>query len=290
MVMYVNGVPVASNTNVNLSNSWSGQVGPVHYNTSGGTIPGSQMCNANFSSWWVWNNRVLTAQEAAQLYANPWAMFYTGAQKGFIKGSRLTLTNPAAVSNVVFYSHVAAGNVRLALYTDSSPKALLWQSPVISNTASNAWLTVPISTGAPGNLVLLPGTYWLAWQVDTTYDVPSYAAGAIGDGFYLSQPFGNFPASLVGEHNSAETWSEYFDYAPPPLAQFTTIAPQPNGSILLQLSGSTSIPYSLLSATNLTAANWVRLNVPVFTSNGMWFFNDTNTESFPQRFYRAVWP
>jgi hypothetical protein len=33
------------------------------------------MANANFSFWWAWNHRVLSAEEAAQLYANPWAMF-----------------------------------------------------------------------------------------------------------------------------------------------------------------------------------------------------------------------
>ena len=289
-VMYINGVPVASNSTVNLSNSWSGQVGPVHYNTTGGSNPGTQMCNANFSSWWVWNNRVLTGQEAAQFYANPWSMFYTGAQKGFIKGTRLVLTNLAAVSNVFFYSHFAAGNVRLALYTNSSPKELLWQSGAISNTASNDWLVAPISAGTPGNLVLLPGTYWLAWQVDTPYDVPSYTAGTSGDGFYLNQPSGNFPASLAGEQTSSETWSEYFNYAPPAPAQFAGIEPQIDGSIQLQLNGSTNIPYSLLSSTNLAAVNWSRINIPASISNGMWFFTDTNSESSAQRFYRAVWP
>ncbi len=291
-VMYINGAPVASNATVNLSNSWSGQVGPVHYNTTGGAVSGSgsQMCNANFSSWWVWNNRVLTAQEAAEFYANPWSMFYTGAQKRFIKGTQLALTNLAAVSNVYFCSHVAAGNVRLALYTNSSPKELLWQSGVILNTASNDWLMAPISAGTPGNLVLLPGTYWLAWQVDTTYDVPSYSPGPSGSGFYLSQPFGDFPATLSGETSSVETWSEYFDYAPPDPARFTAIARQPDGGIQLQLNGSTNIPYSLLSSTNLTASNWSRLIVPAFISNGVWFFEDTNTESSAQRFYRAVWP
>jgi hypothetical protein len=289
-VMYINGVQVASSSNVNLGNSWSGQIGPVHYNTTGGSNPGTQMCNANFSSWWVWNNRVLTAQEAAQLYANPWAMFYTGAQKGFIKGTRLALTNLAAVSNVFFYSHVAAGNARLALYTNSSPKALLWQSGVISNTASNDWLVAPISAGTPGNLILLPGTYWLAWQVDTTYDAPSYAAGAVGDGFYLSQPFGNFPASLAGEQTSSETWSGYFNYASPAPAQFAGIERQTDGNIQLQLNGSTNIPYGLLTSTNLAAPAWLRISVPAAISNGMWFFTDTNIESSAQRFYRAVWP
>lgn len=193
-------------------------------------------------------------------------------------------------SNVVFYSQVAAGSVRPALYANGAQKELLWQSAAIPNTASNAWLTVPIWTGTPGNLVLLPGTYLLAWQVDTTYDVPSYKAGTNGAGFYLSQSFGSFPASLLGEQTSAETWSEYIDYALPAPPQFTRIAPQTDGSVQLQLSGSTNIPYGLLSSTNLAGSNWARLNVPVVASNGMWFFNDTTTESSARRFYRAVWP
>lgn len=70
--MYVNGVAVASSTNVNLTESVANQTGQLSYNTTGN---GSMMWNANFSSWWVWNNRVLTAQEAAQMYADPWVMF-----------------------------------------------------------------------------------------------------------------------------------------------------------------------------------------------------------------------
>jgi hypothetical protein len=36
------------------------------------------MPNANFSSWWVWNDRILNARDAAELYANPWSMFESG--------------------------------------------------------------------------------------------------------------------------------------------------------------------------------------------------------------------
>ncbi len=71
-VMYINGKEVARDTHVNLAQSWANQEGQIAYNTTG---KGGMMPNANFSSWWVWNHRVLTAQEAAQLYANPWAMF-----------------------------------------------------------------------------------------------------------------------------------------------------------------------------------------------------------------------
>ena len=97
-VMYVNGVAVASNTNVNLADSIAGQTGQLCYNTTGN---GSLMCNANFSSWWVWNNRVLTAQEAAQMYADPWAMFrpsVTGSpvSETVITGATATFTASGA--------------------------------------------------------------------------------------------------------------------------------------------------------------------------------------------------
>jgi len=76
-VMYINGKEVARDTHVDLASSWANQTGQMVYNATGN---GAMMCNANFSSWWVWNNRVLTAEEAAQLYANPWAMFGAASQ------------------------------------------------------------------------------------------------------------------------------------------------------------------------------------------------------------------
>ena len=86
------------------------------------------------------------------------------------------------VSGVSFYSHAAAGNVRLALYDNAADPALLWESPSTANTASNDWLAVPIASGSPSSLLLTPGTYWLGWQVDTATPVPSYTAGTAGDG------------------------------------------------------------------------------------------------------------
>lgn len=72
VVMYINGKEVARDAHVDLAKSWANQTGQMVYNATGN---GSAMFNANISSWWVWNHRVLTAQEAAQLYADPWAMF-----------------------------------------------------------------------------------------------------------------------------------------------------------------------------------------------------------------------
>jgi len=286
--MYVNGVAAASNAAVNLSMSLGGQIGPLHYNTSGGSIPGSQMCNANFSSWWIWNNRVLTAQEAAQMYANPWSMFNSGSQKGFAKGTRTILANPASVSNVWFYSHAAAGNVRVAIYDDHSPKNLLWQSVNIPNAADGGWITVPITEGAPEALALPPGTFWLTWQISTTYDVPSYAPGASGDGFSVSQSFGSFPATIADAQSSSETWSIYLDYARPASPSFAGAAFQPGGALQIQLTGYTNVPFGLQVSTDLVS--WLPLAAPGFVSNGLLFYLDTNTGAFPQRFYRAEWP
>jgi len=284
-VMYVNGVPVTNSTSVDLVQSWANQTGLLVYNATGN---GSSMGNANFSSWWIWNNRVLTAREAAQMYTNPWSMFNSGSQKGFIKGTKVTLTSPAIVSNLFFYSHYPAGNLRVGLYDNSAPKNLLWQSGIISNTAAGAWLTAPIAAGAPETLLLLPGTYWLAWQVDTTYDVPGYMPGAGGDGFASSQNFGSFPATLNGEQSSAETWSEYFNYAPPAAPVFTGLTFEPGGSLQLQLNGNTNLTYGLLMSTNLKT--WIRLTATAYVSNGVWLLQDTNTGLFPSRFYQAVWP
>ena len=211
-VMYINGAQAASDPSVDLARSWTGQTGQVVYNATGN---GSMMCHADFSSWWVWNNRVLTAQEAAQMYTNPWAMFESGAQKGFIKGTQVTLGETAVAGSVCFYSHAAAGNVRLGIYDNASPRNLLWQSGSISNTAANAWLAAPVSAGTPPSLTLTTGVYWLAWQADTLVDVPSYVPGANGDGFVLGQPFGPFPTNAAGQQTSSERWSLYLTYLTP---------------------------------------------------------------------------
>jgi hypothetical protein len=278
-------VAVASNTTVSLSNSWAGQTGLLVYNCTGN---GSSMANANFSSWWLWNNRVLTASEAAQMYANPWAMFHSGAQRGFIKGTKVVLTNTAAVQNVWFYSHTAGGNIRLGVYDNGSPRNLLWQSGIISNATTGTWITVPVASGAPGTLALFPGTYWLTWQVDSTYDAPSYTAGTNGDGFFASQNFGVFPASITNAQSSAETWSEYFDYAQPMPPTFAGEAWQSGGIFQLQLNGDTNVPFALQASTNLT--DWTRLDAMGSVSNGLWLFQDTNAAGFSGRYYRAIWP
>lgn len=134
-----------------------------------------------------------------------------------IKASRITLPEPAAPQTVCIYSHTARGNVRLALYNTSASPTLLWQSGIIPNTAAGDWLTVPIASGQPTGLWLLPGDYWLAWQVDTPANVPSYTPGEAGEGFTVPFSWGPFPERLESGSNTqitltAERWSAYFEY------------------------------------------------------------------------------
>jgi photosystem II stability/assembly factor-like uncharacterized protein len=138
------------------------------------------------------------------------------SQRNQIKGTRIVLNEAAAVNDVRFYSHAASGNVRLAIYDNAATKNLLWQAQV-ANTASAAWLTVPIS-----GLVLQPGTYWLAWQVDSSADVPSYTSGAAGDGFSFEQTYNAFPSALSGTTSTTEKWSVYLDYDAIPALAITT--------------------------------------------------------------------
>ena len=56
--------------------------------------------------------------------------------------------------------------------------------------------------------VLAAGTYWLAWQVDTSANVPSYVAGGVeGDGFLIPMSFGPFPQVLVPGFGSPTAWT-----------------------------------------------------------------------------------
>jgi len=142
-------------------------------------------------------------------------------QKDVVKASKLTMSEQGGLTDVSFYSHAAAGNVRLALYDNSSSPVLIWQSPPTANTVDNAWLTVPVNGGTPSSLLLSKGDYWLAWQVDTEAAVASYAPGAWGDGLYVPVTWGPFPASLQAGTSTAPTftderWSAYVTYDYPP--------------------------------------------------------------------------
>jgi len=139
------------------------------------------------------------------------------SEKGCLKATKITLAEDAITTSVSFYSHVAAGNVRLAIYDNANPRNLRWESPAVQNLTSQDWITVPISSGTPTALNLSPGTYWLGWQVDTQEKVPSYTAGAASSEIYLNQLFGAAPAQLIPSRiiSTDENWSIYLTYDVP---------------------------------------------------------------------------
>ncbi len=139
------------------------------------------------------------------------------SHKGFVKGTRLVLPEEGEVESLSFASHQAEGNVRLALYDTSADPTLLWQSDVAENTATGDWLTIPVENGTPSALVLPADEYWLAWQIDTAANVPSYTAGGANEGLLLPHAWGDFPPLLETGTPTKPTftndrWSAYLTY------------------------------------------------------------------------------
>jgi len=144
----------------------------------------------------------------------PFVLHVYGVQiKGYIKTTKVTLSETApTVDSMSVYCHAASGNLRIALFDNAVPKAKVWESASTAAVAAT-WLTILISAGTPSSISnLAAGTYHLGWQYDNVGLVPSYTAGVAGDGFYLAQTYGAFPATITGETSSAEKWSIYVTY------------------------------------------------------------------------------
>ena len=285
--MYINGAPVASNTAVNLTASLDGQIGPLHYNTTGGANPGSQMCNANFSSFWVWNNRVLTAQEAAQFYANPgscstparkrdssrarrrrWPIRPRSATSGSIRTPRRAMFAWAFMTTI--RRRICSGN-RPAFQTRrpaaGSPRPL-------REARREGWRWRPALTGWCGR-----------WTRLTTCPVMRRAQAAAV--FSRPRPSGRSLLPLrVRKAHPKPGASIWITRRQP--RRFSPESVCTGRRVAVQLQGSTNIPFGLQVSTNLV--NWQPLDAPGVLSNGLWFFQDTNTGALPRRFYRGEWP
>ncbi len=133
------------------------------------------------------------------------------SQKSAVKATRIVFADVAFVRDINFYAHAAQGNVRLAIYDDTPQRNLLWQSATLA--ASAGWMSAAIASGQPASLSLPGGSYWLAWQVDSIADVPSYSPGVAGDGWFFEQAYGAFPAAAAAVTSTDEAWSIYMRYA-----------------------------------------------------------------------------
>ena len=211
------------------------------------------------------------------------------SQKGFIKGTRIVMPEPGVLTNVHFYSHRAAGQLRLALYArNGTDRNLLWQSGVLANTVSNGWMVVPVSQGTPSSLQLSVGTYDLCWQVDTTTDVPSYVAGSAGDGFRVPAGFGAFPALLTEGSGAwattSEGWASYVSYdVPTPV--FTRIRVAGNTVTLEWLSNPGTF-YQVQRCDVLPPPAWTDAGAPVQATTATTEWSETGVIGTSARFYR----
>jgi len=125
--------------------------------------------------------------------------------KGYIKATKFTISEQVTVDKIRFYSHVAAGNVRVGIYDNASPKNLKVESGSVA--VAVGWNEIDV-TDTVLSAASYPATFFLVWQYNDVSDAPSYTAGASGDGWFKAQAYGAFPATISGETSSAEKWSE----------------------------------------------------------------------------------
>ncbi len=185
----------------------------------------------------------------------PISMYFVGVPiEGYAKATKAVLSSTGVFSSVSYYTH-AAGNVRLAIYSDNgtgtAPSTKQWESAdiTINGTGQPKLTTVNISTGTPTSLTLNSGTYWLAWQWNTVTTGPSYrTGGAANSGNAIIQSYAAFPTSWTGGTASTENWTMYATYCAQPTASVTgqtniTCYAANDGTITVAASGGVS-PYT----------------------------------------------
>ncbi len=163
-------------------------------------------------------------------YQNPSKVIsFRAGQQGYLKGTKITVGELAKINSINYYSHIAMGKIRLAIYDNASTKNRVWESQEINNTATGSWLSIPVSSGIPASLIIEAGTYWITWQIDNNSESPSLiTGGASGDGFTYQQIFSESPLTLPSGSitNTSERWAVNLDYdalVPPILDSITAI-------------------------------------------------------------------
>jgi hypothetical protein len=130
------------------------------------------------------------------------------------------------------------------------------------------WNTISIASGSPAALKLLSGTYWLAWQWNSTASGPSYTAGGAGDGNYAAISYGAFPSAWPAGTSSSEKWSIYATYTVPTITSLSSAAnPSTYGqavSFTATVTGAGGTP----PGTVQFKTNGVNFGSPVVLSGG----------------------
>lgn len=131
----------------------------------------------------------------------------------YINACRFQATESAGVVLLSMYlSGSAAGNMRMAIYTDNAgaPDALLAETSV--TPCASGWNNLAL----PSAVNLTAGAYyWIAWQYDTASNNLCYASGSANQTFYMGYIFGAFPATMPGGGYTAVQWSINGQSTPP---------------------------------------------------------------------------
>lgn len=88
---------------------------------------------------------------------------------------------------------------------------------------------------------------------------------------------------ITTANNSATLVSTQVIPVPPVIS---SIAINPDGGILINLTGTPGATYILESATNFPPAEWLPVDTNTLGTNSLWQFTDPQSAGFPQRFFR----
>jgi N-acetylneuraminic acid mutarotase len=121
-----------------------------------------------------------------------------------------------------------------------------------------------------------------SWSSGISLPVPNYLFAVANNSSYIFL--------TGGQDNNGNNLNTVYSMAlpaPPAAPQFVSRS-FTNENFQVQLASSTNTGFGLLASPDLI--NWTNIGWGFTGTNGSLLFQDTNTASFPNRFYRAYWP
>lgn len=141
------------------------------------------------------------------------------AVNGYLNGTKYDLSEEGIIQSISLYLYTAAGNIRLAIYTDDAgaPGSLLCVTA--STAASTGWNNLNTLT----NPTLAAGTYWLVYQTDHADSHIGTEMGAANQLCWKSYAYAEYPETWEPDEYAA--WQETINatYTIPTVGGYTTI-------------------------------------------------------------------
>ena len=132
-----------------------------------------------------------------------------------------------------------------------------------------------------------PNEFQVVWGDTTLFDqINMDPFGWSNSQFLVTATTPNTVLQLAFRNDQSVFALDDISVMPVPAPYFKTIQARP-GSVVLTWSGFPGVTYQVQSATDLNAASWVNLGVPVKATSDTITTLDTVT-TLPQRFYRII--